>query len=101
MTTILIYYHRQANGGSEDGTTFPGLGKIDYVLVEDSVRINLVIKQLHQNHICRILVMCAHPPTKMFTLMINLQSMVTSAAVDRNNYGEASDHLPINAVLQM
>ena len=27
--------------------------------------------------------------------------MVTSAAVDRNNYGEASDHLPINAVLQM
>lgn len=56
MTTILIYYHRQANGGSEDGTTFPGLGKIDYVLVEDSVRIN----QLHLNHICRILVMCAH-----------------------------------------
>ena len=97
MTTILIYYHRQANGGSEDGTTFPGLGKIDYVLVEDSVRIN----QLHQNQIYRILVMCAHPPTKMFTLMINLQSMVTSAAVDRNNYGEASDHLPINAVLQM
>ena len=97
MTTILIYYHGQANGGSEDGTTFPGLGKIDYVLVEDSVRIN----QLHQNHICRIFDMCTHPPTKMFTLMIKLQSMVTSAAVDRNNYGEASDHLPINAVLQM
>ena len=32
---------------------------------------------------------------------VYLQSMVTSAAVDRNNYGEASDHLPINAVLQM
>ena len=33
--------------------------------------------------------------------MINLQSTVTSAAIDRNNYGDASDHLPINAVLQM
>ena len=26
---------------------------------------------------------------------------MTSAAIDRNNYGDASDHLPINAVLQM
>ena len=34
-------------------------------------------------------------------VMINLQNMVTSAAIDRNNYGDASDHLPINAVLQM
>ena len=29
----------QANGANEDGTTFPGLGKIDYVLTEDSVKI--------------------------------------------------------------
>ena len=27
----------QANGANEDGTTFPGLGKIDYVLTEASV----------------------------------------------------------------
>jgi len=61
---LLVDTFRVANGADEDGTTFPGLGKIDYVLTEAS-------------------------------------SMVTSAAVDRNNYGEASDHLPINAVLQM
>ena len=29
------------------------------------------------------------------------QSVVTSASIDRTNYGDASDHLPINAVLQM
>ena len=37
----------------------------------------------------------------MMVKMINLQSIVTSASIDRTNYGEASDHLPINAVLQM
>ena len=31
----------QANGANEDGTTFPGLGKIDYVLTEASVKIIL------------------------------------------------------------
>ena len=33
----------QANGANEDGTTFPGLGKIDYVLTEASVYINTVL----------------------------------------------------------
>jgi len=61
---VLVDTFRVANGANEDGTTFPGLGKIDYVLTEAS-------------------------------------STVTSAAIDRNNYGDASDHLPINAVLQM
>ena len=37
----------------------------------------------------------------MMVKMINHQSIVTSASIDRTNYGEASDHLPINAVLQM
>jgi len=43
---------------SGDGTTFPGAGKIDYVLVETA-------------------------------------TTVTGAYIDRENYGEASDHLPI------
>ena len=37
----------------------------------------------------------------MMIIMVNHQSIVTSASIDRTNYGEASDHLPINAVLQM
>ena len=37
----------------------------------------------------------------MMIMMVNHQSIVTSASIDRTNYGEASDHLPINAVLQM
>ena len=37
----------------------------------------------------------------MMIMMVNHQSTVTSASIDRTNYGEASDHLPINAVLQM
>ena len=34
---------RQANGANEDGTTFPGLGKIDYVLTEASVNVIVII----------------------------------------------------------
>ena len=36
----------QANGANEDGTTFPGLGKIDYVLTEASVNINTIVISL-------------------------------------------------------
>ena len=32
----------QANGADEDGTTFPGLGKIDYVLTEATVWIIII-----------------------------------------------------------
>ena len=32
----------QANGADEDGTTFPGLGKIDYVLTEATVWITII-----------------------------------------------------------
>ena len=39
----------QANGANEDGTTFPGLGKIDYVLTEASVKIILQFMNDHLN----------------------------------------------------
>ena len=91
---------QKANGANEDGTTFPGLGKIDYVLTEASVKIiSIIIIVISSMTIMvimiRTIIMIA------IIIMINLQSIVTSAAIDRNNYGDASDHLPINAVLQM
>ena len=41
----LSWLHHQANGADEDGTTFPGLGKIDYVLTEASVKISSLYPQ--------------------------------------------------------
>jgi len=61
---VFVDTFRVANGDGEDGSTFPGLGKIDYILTE-------------------------------------AENVVTSAWIDRGNYGEASDHLPISAVLHM
>jgi len=55
---------RVVNTNGEDGTTFPGAGKIDYVLTEEGVG-------------------------------------VENAWIDHTNYGEASDHLPIAAVVDL
>ena len=43
----------QANGADEDGTTFPGLGKIDYVLTEATVWIiiiSCIAHMINQNY---------------------------------------------------
>ena len=109
----------QANGANEDGTTFPGLGKIDYVLTEASVNINTIVISLlprchpfappwlnqakHNLYLSRTNA-CKGEPMKEFhcsDFQQKKQSIVTSASIDRTNYGDASDHLPINAVLQM
>ena len=114
-TKILL----QANGANEDGTTFPGLGKIDYVLTEASVNINTIVISLlprchpfappllnqakHNIYLSRTNA-CKGEPMKEFhcsDFQQKKQSVVTSASIDRTNYGDASDHLPINAVLQM
>ena len=60
----LVDTFRVSNGGSSDGATFPGLGKIDYIFGSPGVQ-------------------------------------VSSAVIDRNNYGPASDHWPINAVIKL
>ena len=51
--TIIIneFTALQANGADEDGTTFPGLGKIDYVLTEASVSLAAIV------------IMISHHPT--------------------------------------
>ena len=106
----------QANGANEDGTTFPGLGKIDYVLTEASVnrhkftatlpplRPSLVESSYKHNMYLSRTNACKGEPMKEFhcsDFQQKKQSIVTSASIDRTNYGDASDHLPINAVLQM
>jgi len=60
----LIDTFREANGPVADGSTYPGLGKLDYVF--------------------------ASPGTS-----------IESAVIDRGDYGRASDHWPINAVINM
>merc|ERR1719431_902680 len=55
---------RAFNTNGEDGTTFPGAGKIDYILTEDGVG-------------------------------------VKNAWIDHTYYGEASDHLPVAAVVDL
>jgi len=55
---------RQVNDDSVDGTTFPGAGKLDYILT-------------------------------------GVENEVSNAWIDRTWYGEASDHLPISAVVNL
>ena len=61
---ILEDTFRTANGENSDGTTYPHVGKIDYIF--------------------------ASPGTK-----------VTSASIDRGDYGGASDHWSINAIIKV
>ena len=65
MTPVVLEdTFRTANGEAEDGSTFPGQGKIDYIF--------------------------ATPGTD-----------IHSAFIDRGNYGPASDHWPINTVINI
>ena len=61
---ILEDSFRVTNDGNEDGTTFPGAGKLDYIFVEKGAD-------------------------------------VITANIDTTWYGDASDHLPINAVIEL
>jgi len=60
---LMMDTFRKVNNDSVDGTTFPGAGKIDYILTE-------------------------------------VDFAVTDAWIDRHNYGEASDHLPISGIIE-
>ena len=55
---------RSINGEDADGTTYPGVCKIDYVFASTGNQVN-------------------------------------SATIDRGNYGPASDHWPINAIIKV